>query len=108
MRSSSTAIFRKLRTCPAAETLLRFARDARAAGPVESVAGHLAACDFCAAEAQLLTFFPAHERETRPAFADIPVHLKLLAESLLALPSQNRARFAESLHEVRRLTLTDA
>jgi hypothetical protein len=108
MRSSSTATFRKLRTCPAAEALLCFTRDAGAVGSTESIAGHLAACDFCAAEAQLLALLPAHAESPLPSCTEMPGHLKLLAESLLALPSQNRARFAESLQEVGRLTLTDA
>jgi hypothetical protein len=110
MRSLSTATFRKLKTCPAAETLLGFTRARPAAcGRDEGIARHLDACDFCAAEAQLLALLPAHEAATpsQPR-SELPAHLRLLAESLLTLPSQNRARFADSLHEVGRLTLTDA
>jgi len=106
MRSSSTATFRKLRTCPGAESLMGFARGA--ADDVAPIARHLAACDFCAAEAQLLALLPEREEGPRAARSEIPSHLLLLAESLLTLPSQNRARFAQSLQEVGRLTLTDA
>jgi hypothetical protein len=43
-------------------------------------------------------------------FADLalPAHLRRLAEDVLSAPSYNRARFAESLLEIERLTLTDA
>ncbi|HZI17567.1 MAG TPA: hypothetical protein VEY09_03140 [Pyrinomonadaceae bacterium] len=109
MRSSSTATFRKLSTCPAAETLLSFTRGRRGpTGRDQATANHLAACDFCAAEAQLLARLPARDEPPRRAPAEIPAHLRLLAESLLTRPSEDRARSAEPLHEVGRLTLTDA
>jgi hypothetical protein len=38
----------------------------------------------------------------------LPEPLRRLAEDILAEPSYNRARFAESLMEIERLTLTDA
>ncbi|HEX6183666.1 MAG TPA: hypothetical protein VFZ44_07130 [Pyrinomonadaceae bacterium] len=38
----------------------------------------------------------------------LPAHLQRLAEDVLSEPSYNRARFAESLLEIERLTLTDA
>jgi hypothetical protein len=38
----------------------------------------------------------------------LPAPLRRLAEDILAEPSCNRARFAESLLEIERLTLTDA
>ncbi len=105
MPSSTTAWFRKLRTCPQAETLLTFSAGARRGG---RVAEHVHSCDFCGAEVQLLS------RHAPPAdalpFADqaLPAGLRRLAEDLLAEPSFNRARFAESLLEIERLTLTDA
>lgn len=107
MRSSSTASFRKLPTCPAAETLLRHARDAHANARRAAVAEHVAACDFCGAETQLLSRFPP---AVAPALTDAPLPepLRRLAEDLLSLPSYNRARFAESLLDLDRLTLTDA
>lgn len=108
MRSSSTARFQKTLTCPAAGALLRYAQEALTGEGRASVARHLAACDFCGAEAQLLSRHapPA----TAPAFAAAPLpgHLRRLAEELLSQPSFNRGRFAESLIEIERLTLTDA
>jgi hypothetical protein len=104
MPSSSTARFRKLRTCPYTETLVTYS----AAGLAGRVAEHVESCDFCGAEVQLLA------RHAPPAgalpFADLalPAHLRRLAEDVLSEPAYNRARFAESLLEIERLTLTDA
>ncbi len=101
MRSTSTALFRKQRTCPPAETILLRGQSA-------TVAEHVAGCDFCGAEAQLLSLH-APPAEALP-FADFPMpaSLRRLAEDLLAEPSYNRARFAGALVEIERLTLTDA
>ena len=103
MRSSSTAGFRKLRTCPQTEALMTYCRGAR-----DAVAAHAAACDFCGAEAQLLSRFPPPASALPFAAFAIPAGLRRLAEDLLAEPSLNRARFAESILEIDRLTLTDA
>lgn len=105
MASTSTARFRKLRTCPRSETLLAYTRGALGAG---LVAQHLGSCDFCGAEVQLLS------RHAPPAGAlpfaahALPAALRRLAEDLLPVPTYSRARFAESLLEIERLTLTDA
>ncbi len=108
MSCTSTAWFRKLRTCPGSETLLGFCLGARVAPGGAGVAEHVASCDFCGAEAQLLSLH-APPAEALP-FADIPMpdNLRRLAEDLLAGPSYNRARFAGALVEIERLTLTDA
>lgn len=101
MPSSTTVWFRKLRTCPRTETLLSFS----AGGGVGRVAEHVESCDFCGAEVQLLS------RHAPPAAAlpfaaplPMPEALRRLAEDVLAEPSYNRARFAESLMEIERLT----
>jgi len=109
MRSSSTARFQKTLTCPAAEALARYARENLTDGWHALVAVHLAACDFCGAEAQLLSRFAPPTTKALPfVAAPLPHHLRRLAEDLLAQPSYNRARFAESLLEIERLTFTDA
>ena len=104
MPSSSTARFRKLRTCPHTETLLSFCADAH----VGRVAEHVRTCDFCGAEVQLLSRHAPPAGALPFAALSMPEHLRRLAEDLLAEPSYNRARFAESLHEIDRLTFTDA
>jgi hypothetical protein len=106
MRSSCTAGFHKTLTCPAAEALLGYACAESAGERGADLALHVATCDFCGAEAQLLSRFvpPASALPAAP----LPTHLRRLAEDLLSQPSYNRARFAESLLEIERLTLTDA
>ena len=101
MPSSTTFRFRKLRTCPQAETLLTFSAGVRRGG---GVAEHLSSCDFCGAEAQLLSRH-APPADTLPFAASVamPAHVRRLAEDILAEPSYNRARFAESLMEIERL-----
>ncbi len=101
MPSSTTAWFRKLRTCPRTETLLTFSAGARRGG---RVAEHVEKCDFCGAEAQLLSRHAPPAATLPFAASGIPEPLRRLAEDILAEPSYNRARFAESLTEVERLT----
>jgi hypothetical protein len=101
MPSSTTAWFRKLRTCPRAETLLNFS----AGGGVGRVAEHVESCDFCGAEVQLLSrHAPPADALPFAAPLAMPDALRRLAQDVLAEPSYNRARFAESLMEVERLT----
>ena len=107
MRSSCTAGFRKTPICPAAEALLGYARAELAGERRAAVAHHVATCDFCGAEAQLLSRF-APPASAFPVAAPLPNPLRRLAEELLSQPSYNRARFAESLLEIERLTYTDA
>jgi len=109
MPSTSTARFRKLRTCPQTETLLTFYTGARETARAGRVAEHISSCDFCGAEAQMLSRH-AQTADALPFAAPLalPTHLRRLAEDVLTEPSHNRARFAESLLEIERMTLTDA
>jgi len=104
MPSKSTARFRKLRTCPQTETLLTFCQGARPAARAGRVAEHVESCDFCGAEVQLLSRHAPTPDALPLAAHALPSHLRRLAEDLLAEPSYNRARFAESLLEIERLT----
>lgn len=105
MPSSTTAWFRKFRTCPRTETLLNFSAGKCGAG---RVAEHVESCDFCGAEVQLLSRHAPPAAALPFAALALPEPLRRLAEDILAEPSCNRARFAESLMEIERLTLTDA
>ena len=106
MRSSSKAGFRKLLNCPHTEALVLFSRgDAQTKA---SLAAHVRSCDFCGAETQLLSRFPPPANALPFAALSMPAPLRLLAQELLAEPSFNRARFADSIMEIERLTLTDA
>jgi hypothetical protein len=108
MSATSTARFRKLRTCPGSETLLGFHLGARGASGRGGVAEHVASCDFCGAEAQMLSLHAPPADALPFAAPPMPQHLRRLAEDLLAEPSYNRARFAGALVEIERMTLTDA
>jgi hypothetical protein len=110
MTSLSTARFRKLRSCPSAETLLLYSQEA-AARERSALAAHLAACEFCGAEQQI---YARHVScgcivAPAPALVEMPPNLRRLAEDLLAQLSMNRARFVETVYELERLPVaTDA
>jgi hypothetical protein len=104
MPSTSTARFRKLRTCPQTETLLTFSQSTHAAARRGRVAEHVESCDFCGAEVQMLTRHAPAAGTLSLAGHAMPAHLRRLAEDVLADPCYDRARFAESLLEVERLT----
>ena len=108
MPSSSTGRFRKLRTCPHTETLLTFCAGAADAARAGRVAEHVRSCEFCGAEVQLLSRHAPPAAALPSAAHAMPAHLRRLAENVLSEPSYSRARFAESLLEIERLTLTDA
>jgi hypothetical protein len=106
MRSSRKAGFRKLLTCPRTEALLSLSRgETKTLAKVEA---HVSSCDFCGAEVQLLSRFPPPANALPFAALVMPASLRQLARELLAEPSYNRARFADSIMEIERLTLTDA
>jgi hypothetical protein len=107
MRSCSTVTFCKLRACPSSGALLRYheATLSREAGRL--VREHVASCDFCGAELQLLSKFPP---EGAPVFqpARMPWDIYRLAKDLLTLSTGDITRTVEALYEARNLTLTDA
>lgn len=109
MRSSSTAEFQKTRRCPPAETLLLYCEGNLTKARRRSVVVHLAACDFCGAEAEMLAQHPRPRWRALPdEAAPPPAALRRLAEDLLAAPSRALAFFTETTLDRERLTLTDA
>src|ERR1044071_1321063 len=106
MRRSSKAGFRKALTCPRTETLLLACRGEEASRA--KIEAHARSCDFCSAEMQLLSRFPPPANALPFAAFSLPAPLRLLAQGVLSEPSYNRARFADSIMEIERLTLTDA
>jgi hypothetical protein len=99
--------FCKRRACPSSGALLRY-HDAPLKREAERLVGeHVASCDFCGAELQLLSKFPpkgAHAFQP----ARMPWHLYRLAKDLLTLSTGDITRTVEALHEARNLSLTDA
>jgi hypothetical protein len=103
----SAITFCKRATCPSSETLLSYRTCDLAAERMVWVASHLDECDFCGAELQLLTqHAPAPQEEY--AHADMPPHLRWLAESLLSANVLDLESLAGCAYEKERLTLTDA
>ena len=87
MHSSLVSKFSKRISCPASQTLLAFHRSRLDYNENAYVETHLASCDFCNAELQLLTL---HRNETEEyAFAEMPAQLRRLAESLLRSSSMS-------------------
>lgn len=81
MGSLSGSDFRKKWRCPSAEALVSYHQRSLANWQTSHITAHLAMCDFCAAELQLLSkFSPAEHRTETPT---MPAHLRALAEALL-------------------------
>ena len=86
--SKMTCAFRKTAACPASATLLSYRCDNLPADLAEQVKEHLEECDFCNAELPLLAHHtPAGAAPTTP---EIPMDLRILAESILAKTDRRR------------------
>ncbi|HEX5890249.1 MAG TPA: hypothetical protein VFY61_16190 [Pyrinomonadaceae bacterium] len=72
--------FRKTAACPASSTLLSYRGQKLSRKGTEEVRTHLADCEFCAAELPLLAH---HKPERQPRAPEIPMNLRILAESIL-------------------------
>jgi len=95
MRSLTGSEFEKKRQCPSSEVLLSYQQRDLTRGQTSQTASHLAACDFCSAELQLLSQSPsAGESYESPP---LPVTLRALAEALLR---RNRAGTMDLLEQI--------
>jgi hypothetical protein len=81
MLSSFATLFCKRADCPASHTLLDYCRSLMSAREIPHIKIHLASCDFCGAELQLLGRY--HDEPEQYSFAEMPLHLRRLAEDLL-------------------------
>ena len=82
MNHSQTQLtFRKTAACPASSTLLAYRSTKLSRKLAAVVKQHLAVCEFCNAELPLL----AHHTPARrgPRVPEIPIDLRILAESIL-------------------------
>jgi hypothetical protein len=87
-RSQQQLTFRKTAACPTSTTLLSFRSERLSPVVGKLVRQHLEACEFCSAELPLL----AHHRAV-PSVArvpEIPMNLRILAESILGEPKKTR------------------
>jgi hypothetical protein len=81
MGSLSGNDFRKKWHCPSSQVLVSYHQRDLSDWQMSQVVFHLATCDFCAAELQLLSKFPLAEHcKESPA---MPANLRALAEALL-------------------------
>ena len=74
--------FRKSVACPASTTLLSFRAERLSPMVVMLVKQHLEDCEFCSAELPLLAHHDA-EHQNVPKPPEIPINLRILAESIL-------------------------
>ena len=83
MTNSQTQLtFRKTAACPASSTLLSYRAAKLSRKAAELVRDHLVGCEFCNAELPLLAHHKA-VRGTRVRTPEIPINLRILAESIL-------------------------
>jgi hypothetical protein len=82
--STKTVPFRKTATCPASATLLSFRSASLPAEAAVLVKDHLEVCDFCSAELPLLAHHTAGAERGGSKTPEIPMDLRILAESILA------------------------
>lgn len=81
MPSRFASLFRKTAECPASQSLLAYRRSIMSSNELVYIRSHLASCDFCSAELQLLTRYRSEAEEY--SFAEMPAQLRRLAEDLL-------------------------
>ena len=85
MNGSQTQLtFRKTAACPASTTLLWFRSEKLSPMVVTLVRQHLEGCEFCNAELPLLAHHQAELTSFKPP--EIPMNLRILAESILGEP----------------------
>lgn len=89
MKLQNGPFFKKTATCPSSNTLLSF-RGTKLPRELKALIRlHLIDCEFCHAELALLAFHkPPVKGEDRPP--EIPINLRILAESLLCQSSKTR------------------
>jgi hypothetical protein len=82
MRAARAKSFSKKLACPSSSLLLSFQNQALAPEINFLVKHHLAVCDFCYCEIPLLAFYtqPLKGEARAP---DLPINLRVLAESIL-------------------------
>ena len=80
-RSQTQLTFRKTAACPASSTLLSYRAEKLSSKLAATVTEHLVNCEFCNAELPLLAHHKRERSARRPP--EIPMNLRILAESLL-------------------------
>lgn len=91
MTVSSAISFRKTIACPSSGVLLSYRAHSLSREIMSIVRHHLSKCDFCSAEIPLLSFYQKPRRGECKA-PEIPINLRILAESLLAKHAEPRKK----------------
>lgn len=86
-RSQQQLTFGKTTACPASTTLLSFRAEKLSPVIGRLVKRHLETCEFCNAELPLLAHHRPDHRSFKPP--EIPMNLRILAESILGEPRKN-------------------
>lgn len=81
MTSTFTGVFCKTAGCPTSQALLAFRRSLVSPEGLTLIESHLASCDFCSAELQLLSRYRSEVEED--SFVEMPAKLRQLAEAWL-------------------------
>src|SRR5262245_38328085 len=96
MNSQHKSVFEKTVACPSSGTLLSYRSQELPKELLALVRLHLAACEFCMAELALLAYH--HPRRNREEKApEIPMNLRILAESLLGQSNKRELQTERSL-----------
>ena len=96
MTSTFTSLFRKTAGCPTSQALLAFRGSLMEPEGLTLIESHLASCDFCSAELQLLSRYRGEAEES--SFVEMPAQLRRLAEALLkrsAAPFKGLSAFTD-------------
>lgn len=89
MKVSSTTSFAKALSCPSSNILLSFRMNTLSPEIINLIKHHLTDCDFCGAELPLLAHYDAPVKGECKA-PEIPINLRILAESLLSKNARER------------------
>lgn len=89
MYSQDGSLFRKTAACPTTKRLLAYKKKQVARSAEALIRLHLADCEFCNAELLLLAFHEPMPKRRGKA-PEIPINLRILAESLLSHSSRLR------------------
>jgi hypothetical protein len=82
MNGSGVTSFRKTPACPSESTLVSYKAKKLSNEIMSLVRFHLWSCDFCSAEMPLLSHY-SHPQRGENRVPEIPINLRVLAESLL-------------------------
>jgi hypothetical protein len=95
MKAASVKSFSKQLACPSSHLLLSFRRQILVREINFLIRHHLASCDFCYCEVPLLAFYTAPQKgEIRTP--ELPINMRLLAESILGRDRSDRLTGADT------------